>query len=350
MARILFTFAGGEGHLRPLLPLAAAADVAGHDVLVTGAGNLAARTALPYAPSGPDVVAIHAPLVPFDLEREHAALRRSFAGWFTEERIVDLRAVAREFRPDAIVRDETDFAAALLARELGVRHALVHSSAHAFVPAEIRDEFPAPDVVLTPFPPELRPGGLPFRAYDVPPARGGDSPLAGGAAVTIAGDGPVSGIVLVTLGTIFNTESGDLFERVLAGLDGEVLVAVGPTRHPAGLGPQPARVRVERHVDLAAVLPRARAVVCHAGSGTLLAALAHGVPLVLLPIGADQPGNARRAVELGAAIALDPLTATPDEIAAAVRAAPGLRPAAARLRRAIAVLPPPDAVLAAIQG
>ena len=331
VVRLLFTFAGGQGHLRPLLPLAEAAAAAGHDVLVSGAGNMAGSTELPFAPSGGDVRAIHAPLVPFDLAREHAALRRSFAGCFAEERIVDLRAVARVHRPDVIVRDETDFGAALLAHELGVRHAMVHTSAHAFVPGELRERFPAPEVVLTPFPPELRPGGVAFRALDAPPPAGGD-------------------LVLVTLGTIFNTESGDLFERVLAGLDGEVLVAVGSTRDPAELGPQPARVRVARHVDLAGVLPRARAVVCHAGSGTLLAALAHGVPLVLLPIGADQPGNARRAVALGAAIALDPLTATPEEIGAAVRAAPELRPAAGRLRRSIAALPPPAAALAAIQG
>jgi UDP:flavonoid glycosyltransferase YjiC (YdhE family) len=180
--------------------------------------------------------------------------------------------------------------------------------------------------VLTPFPPALRPGGRPYRAIEAAPGEGG-------------------GLVLVTLGTIFNTESGDLFERVLAGLEGDVVVATGDTRDPAGLGRQPPRVRLERRVDLGAILPRTSVVVCHAGSGTLLAALAHGVPLVCLPIGADQPGNARRAVELGTAIALDPLTATPAEIAAAVGAAPALRAVAEGVARAIAALPPPAAAV-----
>ena len=52
-----------------------------------------------------------------------------------------------------------------------------------------------------------------------------------------------------------------------------------------------------------------------------MAALAHGLPSVLLPLGADQPHNARRSEELGVATSLDAATATPDEIAAHVRAA-----------------------------
>src|SRR5215217_5727028 len=115
MARMLFTFAGGEGHLRPLLPVAEAAAAAGHDVLVSGAGNLAGRTELPYEPSGPDVEAVHAPLVPFDHERELAALRRSFAGWFADERERDLEPLCAHWRPDVLVRDETDFGAAVVA-------------------------------------------------------------------------------------------------------------------------------------------------------------------------------------------------------------------------------------------
>jgi UDP:flavonoid glycosyltransferase YjiC (YdhE family) len=58
--------------------------------------------------------------------------------------------------------------------------------------------------------------------------------------------------------------------------------------------------------------------VFHGGSGTLVEALAFGVPVVLLPMGADQPDNADRCVELGVGTVLDPLTATADEIADAI--------------------------------
>jgi UDP:flavonoid glycosyltransferase YjiC (YdhE family) len=45
---------------------------------------------------------------------------------------------------------------------------------------------------------------------------------------------------------------------------------------------------------LARVLDHADLVVCHGGSGTTLAALAAGVPLVIVPLFADQFENARR--------------------------------------------------------
>src|SRR5437899_8385745 len=43
-----------------------------------------------------------------------------------------------------------------------------------------------------------------------------------------------------------------------------------------------------------AVLPHTSVVLTHAGLGTVSAALAHGVPLVCVPLGREQPLNARR--------------------------------------------------------
>jgi UDP:flavonoid glycosyltransferase YjiC (YdhE family) len=138
---------------------------------------------------------------------------------------------------------------------------------------------------------------------------------------------------------------------VLEGLAGlEVTVSVGPHVDPAELGPQPRGVRVERHVDQAAVLPRCGVVVSHGGSGSVLAALAHGLPSVLLPMGADQPWNAERCAELGVASVLDPVTATPATIRAAVDAAPEHREAAVRLRDEIARLPPPEEAVALLES
>jgi len=59
-------------------------------------------------------------------------------------------------------------------------------------------------------------------------------------------------------------------------------------------------------------------VVSHGGSGTLMATLAHGLPSVLLPLGADQPHNAARAQALGLARTLGAATATPDQIRSGV--------------------------------
>jgi UDP:flavonoid glycosyltransferase YjiC (YdhE family) len=54
------------------------------------------------------------------------------------------------------------------------------------------------------------------------------------------------------------------------------------------------------------VLGHAAAAVVHGGSGSTLGAIAAGVPLVVVPLFADQPQNARRVAEVGAGIAVEP--------------------------------------------
>ena len=101
--------------------------------------------------------------------------------------------------------------------------------------------------------------------------------------------------VYFTLGTVFNLESGDLFARVLTGLRElpvEVVATVGTGSTRPSSGELPAHIRVERFVPQSEVLPRSSAVVSHGGSGSVLGALAHGLPQVLIPMGADQPLNA----------------------------------------------------------
>ena len=83
---------------------------------------------------------------------------------------------------------------------------------------------------------------------------------------------------------------------------------------PAAFGVQPGHVRIERFVPQAEVLRDTDLVVSHGGSGSLMATLAHGLPSVLLPLGADQPHNALRAEELGLARTLDAATVTPETI------------------------------------
>jgi UDP:flavonoid glycosyltransferase YjiC (YdhE family) len=92
--------------------------------------------------------------------------------------------------------------------------------------------------------------------------------------------------------------------EALAELPARVLVTIGNDREPFALGPQPANVRVERWVPQADVAARAAAMVIHGGYGTTHGALCAGVPLVVAPLFADQPQNARRVAELGAGIAL----------------------------------------------
>lgn len=76
---------------------------------------------------------------------------------------------------------------------------------------------------------------------------------------------------------------------------------------------------------------------CHAGSGTTLAALAAQVPIVAVPLFADQPDNARRiaATECGVAVA-----PTAEDVARAVKELSTHTPhGCPRLGRELAALP-----------
>ena len=160
-------------------------------------------------------------------------------------------------------------------------------------------------------------------------------------------------LVYVTFGTLFNQVDDDFRATVLgaAAVAEEVLVTVGPTGDPAAVGPVPANVRVERFVPQAEVLPRCAAVVCHGGSGTLLASLAHGLPLLCLPRGADQFTNADNVARVGAGAVLRPREITE----AAVRASlarllsePSVRTATTALATEIAAMPSDADVATAI--
>jgi MGT family glycosyltransferase len=88
----------------------------------------------------------------------------------------------------------------------------------------------------------------------------------------------------------------------------------------------------------AAVLPHTAVVVTHGGHGTVMKALAAGVPMVVMPMGRDQPENATRLLAAGAGVRIK-RSASPDKIAAAVRKVLGdesYRAAAQRLAAAIA--------------
>lgn len=101
--------------------------------------------------------------------------------------------------------------------------------------------------------------------------------------------------VYVSLGTVFSAQYPQLFDTILAGLRDEplnLILTVGREVDPARFGPQPASVRIERFIaadTLHALLPHVALCINHAGYGTVMDALGHGIPLVLLPLSADQP-------------------------------------------------------------
>jgi UDP:flavonoid glycosyltransferase YjiC (YdhE family) len=374
--RILCTFVGGLGHLAPLLPVARAAREAGHEVAVAGSGGLVPRIeaagfrAFATSPaqhhSGSDVARDLGPLEVMDARAAELEFAENFALRGARRMAGAVPAIIDELRPDLILRDETDLGTTIAAELAGVPVAthLVLASGMLVRPElvaprldDVRAEHglaPDPDLtrltsglVLSDVPPSFRSPDAPlrvrpthYRSMDAPAVR--------------AGSGRPT--VYATLGTIFNKGSGDLFERLLAGLGGidvDVVATVGRDLDPGDLGPQPPHVRVERFVPQAEVLPHADLVVSHGGSGSLMAALAHGLPSLLLPLGADQPHNARRVAELGLAEVLDASTATASEIGARASAAladVGMRERCTAVAEELRALPDVTSAVAALEA
>jgi UDP:flavonoid glycosyltransferase YjiC (YdhE family) len=364
----LFTFAGGTGHAEPLLPIARAAKTAGHVVAMAGRASIlagiepAGLATFPVGAELEDGLSMK-PLLALDPAREARDLAEGFGRRLARERAGELIELCADWRPDVVVCDETDFGGVVAAERLGLVYAtvLVIASGSFVRPEliaeplnEVRGEHGlAPDpgleapsryLVLAPFPPSFRDPAdpLPATAHALRPAA-----LEPGqpteAPSWVAGlDGP---IVYFTLGTVFNMESGDLFPRVLRGL-GElpinVIATVGRQIDPRAFGPQPPNVHVERYVPQSAILPFCRLVLSHGGSGSVMGALAHGLPSVLLPIGADQPLNAARCEQLGVGVVLDAVHTSPHEVrdtVASVLADPSYTHAAARMQAEAAGLP-----------
>jgi UDP:flavonoid glycosyltransferase YjiC (YdhE family) len=96
------------------------------------------------------------------------------------------------------------------------------------------------------------------------------------------------------------------------------------------LGPPPANARVERHVSHGLALGRSALMVGHAGHGSVMRALWHGVPMVLVPWGRDQSGVAYRAERLGVAAVVPRGELTAEQLSTAVRRVLGDRALAKR--------------------
>lgn len=365
--RALFASTAGAGHVGPLLPFAAALAQRGDEVLFTGppelepaveaAGHPFAAGAAPPAEEAAGIWRRFAAAA--RSERSVLVNRELFGRLCTAAMLPALERVCDAWRPDLIVRDPCDYASAIAAERRGIPHAQVAISLARVEAGSLALAAPVlepllPGVVarihatpyVTRFPAALDPS--PFartlrvreataaeeRAAPAPPER----------------DGPP--LVYATLGSVapalpLAAAAYRAIVDAVAELPVRVLLTTGRQTDPATLGPLPANVRAERWIDQREVLPHATTVVCHGGSGTTFGALAAGVPLVLLPLFADQPANARLVADAGAGIAVAPPHAAADVRAAigAVLASPAHRAAAGAIARQMRAAPSVEEVL-----
>jgi len=287
--------------------------------------------------------------------------------------LAGLVPLAHDWRPDLVVSDAAEFAGPIIAAELGVPG--ITKGFGALLPerrvARVEEEL-APlwrsrgleprlyggsydHLYLDPYPPELQPQAaahVPRRqlmrpvSYTGPHVPAEELPLP-----TARAERP---LIYMTMGTVYNDAT--LLRglvTVLADLDVRLLVTVGPQGDPELLGEQPAHVRVERYVPQDTLLSRCDVVVSHAGSGTSISTLEHGLPQLCLPQGADQFDNAAAISSVGAGIALMPGKATGDAVWTAVEqllAQKSYRRAARRQSASIAGMPSPDEVCSVLEN
>jgi UDP:flavonoid glycosyltransferase YjiC (YdhE family) len=147
-------------------------------------------------------------------------------------------------------------------------------------------------------------------------------------------------LVLVGFSTAAAQASVERLQRTLdalADLPIQVLATAGST--DATLLRAPANATVVSSLPHMSVLPHAALTVTHGGHGTIMASLAHGVPVVVMPgQAADQAINGARAEALGVGRTL-PADAAVDAIRAAaveVLNTPSFRDKADRMRQLIA--------------
>jgi UDP:flavonoid glycosyltransferase YjiC (YdhE family) len=378
--RVLVSTWPAHGHLLPLLPLVRAAQRAGHDVVVaSGAEGVAeARrrglTTWDIGPSRAEADAAFRARVPdlgaIPAERRMATVIGGMFGAAAFTRAAKLVPRAEEWKPDLVVHPITELAGAVAAARTGARHA-VHGLGP--LPVEAWEWFGA------------RLGELSAR-WDVPELAATilDVPYLDNCPPTLQADAvgafrdrrslrPTSGEVLpgerlpwdlaglphdrslhLTLGTLFHGAT-EVFRTALAGLRElpvNVLVTAGPGSDPGRFGPQPPNVLITDFAPHALLLPHCAGLVTQGGASTIVAALCHGLPHLILPQGADQFANSATAAAAGVALVVPPAELTPEAVASAATRLltdPALTRRARTIRAEITAMPDADRVLGTLQ-
>jgi UDP:flavonoid glycosyltransferase YjiC (YdhE family) len=370
---VLFCCRPAYGHVYPLLPLAMACRDAGHRVLFgTGEGFRPRLRELGFRAERVGISIDEADRLALREDPGLNALPREerwrfgvvvFGDLLARRTLEDLHPLLEGAAPDLLVYDETDVGAAAAAHRAGVpavahslgrrlpdrvRRAVLERLAEVARAYEIEafgsDLFEA-NAYLDICPPSLQDNSASEPRERIPLRPVAPAGPADAVPEWVAGVRSRP-LVYLTLGTYVSGQVESLRAAAigLGTLNVDALVTVGPDGDPSALGPLPDSVQVERFVPQGVLLPRVDVVAHHGGSGTMLGALAQGLPQLVLPHGADQFLNAQALLDCGAGRRLLPEEITADAVAHAVRALlsePGYRDAARGLAVEIAAMPAP---------
>lgn len=372
--RVLCTCLPGLGHFLPMAPLARALVAEGHEVAFATAAALcpaieeAGFAAFPAGLSLPEQLEeahrrYPEAKLPPGRERFETFVPRMLAGVAAPPRATDLAPTLADWRPDLVVHDETELGGPVAAAAAGIPWAdqsvgilrplsMARLAGETLAPLAQRFDADIGDYA----------GLFRYLYLDVCPPRLQSSEIGEidvahpvhnlGAAAGEANDVPPrlrslppAPTVYVSLGTVFN-RSPDVFRAILEGIGGEdvnVIVTVGLDADPAALGPQPDNVHIERFIPQSLLLPRCDVAVNQGGTA-ILDILGHGLPLLVLPQGANQFHNAEACVASGAARALLPGDVDAESVRREVHrllVEPSYRQAAGEIAAELAAMPGP---------
>jgi len=370
--RFLFTTLPGSGHFHPMVPTAQALQLRGHDVDFAASPTFApAIEAAGFAahPAGP----------PWLERLSDPVMQKIMAGEFFVDLIrmgmvEGIIRAAKATGADAIVRGSGELGGLVAGAILNLPVASAAPAAAKFYEPMIRPGVARAaaehgldgEYVTDPAFEMLRidrvPPSLEMPGYVSPPNEINVRPESydgGGALPAWFDDLGERSMVYVTLGTVFNGNV-PLFRLIadaLANQPYDVIIALGQGVPRDALGEVAGNIRVGGYLPQARILERASVVVNHGGYNTVSATLGAGLPLFLLPMGADQPYNTERCITAGAALGViqpqppGPPTAAPPPFtppdAAVIRDGtrrlldePAFRAAALAIAAEMAAMPP----------
>src|SRR3954447_15253745 len=358
--RILFAAAPLQGHLLPLIPLAAACRDAGHEVLVAAGGfpldvlglrpaDIGAGFSLPRAAIR--VALRHPGLARAEMRGEAGqSMVGELFGRANLSLVDPLQALAERERPDLIVFESLGEAGAIVAGRLSIPAVLLENTLwpatelfravrNSSVMAKM--DIPNPELTISGTPGSLRggplPGALPMRP------------------VPYSGGGPVPGWlrepgskprVVVSRSTLNGPNDGDPGPAVVAAaatVDAEFVLV-----RPAAARRLPPNVRAVDRVPLNEVLPFAVAFVHHSGAGSVLGGLAAGVPQLTTTGAGDRRYNAGLLARRGAGLAVEAKAITAADLTR-VLTDESLRTAAREVAAEIAGMPAPETLVPALE-
>ena len=333
--RILVTTNKLLSHFTPMVPFAKRLQARGHEVRVAALPDLGEEIAkhgfghlVLKGPSDEERDALN--------ERAKSVPREKAGKFFMSEFFMGI--LARNFlpglldelniwRPDLILRESTEFSGLIAAEKLGIRHArfeILNGESEESIATNYTKEMDALRSLVS-----LEPTGggylrnepafsahpkvlddtprinsrQPFRFRTFAPPK---TPSTVRPEWLPPGDKP---LVYMTFGTV---AAGEEYARhvyaasvdALAGLPVTVLLTTGKNAPSDLVQSVPDNVVVRQFVPQAEIFEHAQLMVCHGGSGTVLGGLASGVPMIVVPLFADQPDNARCLASAGLCISI----------------------------------------------